>query len=83
MGIGLGVLLIVAGAILAFAVDATVSGINLKLVGWILIAAGILVILLSLLIFMPRARRSRTSAVTTDEFGRQTYTERDNRIDGV
>jgi hypothetical protein len=40
MGIGAGILLIVIGAILTFAVDATVTGINLDVVGWILMLAG-------------------------------------------
>ena len=40
MGIGAGILLIVVGAILTFAVDATVTGVNLEVVGWILMLAG-------------------------------------------
>ena len=83
MGIGLGILLIVAGAILAFAVDTSVSGVDLHLIGWILMGAGVLVILLSLLIFMPRTRRARSTSVTTDPLGRQSVTERDDRIGGV
>jgi len=83
MGIGFGVLLIVAGAVLAFAVNASVSGVDLHLIGWILMGAGVLVILLSLLVFMPRTRRARSTAVTTDQYGRQAVTERDDRISGV
>jgi Domain of unknown function (DUF6458) len=83
MGIGVGVVLIVIGAILAFAVSASVSGIDLVLIGWILMGAGVLVLLLSLLIFMPRTRRARSTAVTTDGAGRQIVTERDDRISGV
>jgi len=83
MGIGLGVVLIVVGAILAFAVSASVSGIDLVLIGWILMGAGVLVLLLSLLIFMPRSRRARSTAVTTDSAGRQVVSERDDRISGV
>jgi membrane protein implicated in regulation of membrane protease activity len=83
MGIGLGVLLIVAGAVLAFAVSASVSGVDLQLIGWILMGAGVLVIVLSLVIFMPRTRRARSTAVSTDQFGRQSVTERDDRITGV
>ena len=41
MGIGVGILLIVVGAILTFAVDATVAGLNLDVVGWILMLAGV------------------------------------------
>ena len=40
MGIGIGVFLLALGAVLAFAVDASVSGIELNVVGWILMIAG-------------------------------------------
>jgi hypothetical protein len=41
MSIGVGIFLIVVGAILTFALDATVAGINLDVVGWILMLAGV------------------------------------------
>lgn len=41
MGIGVGIFLIALGAILTFAVDWTVGGLDLKAVGWVLIAAGV------------------------------------------
>jgi hypothetical protein len=40
MGIGVGIFLIVVGAILTFAVDATLAGLDLNVVGWILMLAG-------------------------------------------
>lgn len=40
-GIGVGIFLIVVGAILTFAVHATVAGLDLKVVGWILMLAGV------------------------------------------
>ncbi len=40
MGIGVSVFLIAIGAILAFAVNVAVSGLDLSTVGWILMAAG-------------------------------------------
>jgi Na+/proline symporter len=83
MGLGVGIFLIAVGAILAFAVKATVSGLDLVMIGWILMGAGVLVMLLSALIFMPRTRRARSTAVTTDQYGRQAVTERDDRISGV
>jgi len=48
MYIGLGIFLLVVGAILTFAVSASVSGIDLALIGWILMAGGALAIILSL-----------------------------------
>lgn len=83
MGIGLGVFLIIAGAVLAFGVKAQISDFDLTTIGYILMGGGVLVILLSLLIFMPRTRRTRSTAITTDPYGRQAVTERDDRISGL
>jgi hypothetical protein len=41
MGLGVSIFLIAAGAILAFAVNATVSGVDIHAVGWILMIVGI------------------------------------------
>lgn len=50
MGLGVGVFLVAAGAILAFAVniDTASTGVNLHTVGWILLGVGALGILLSM-----------------------------------
>jgi hypothetical protein len=58
--IGLSLLLMAVGAILAWAVNATVTGIDLKVVGAILMVVGLLGLVLSLLFwasFAPFARR--------------------------
>jgi hypothetical protein len=47
MGLGTSIFLIAVGAILAFAVNATVQGLNIVAVGWILIGVGALGVLLS------------------------------------
>jgi len=49
MGMGVSLLLIAAGAILVWAVDVTVSGLELVTVGWILLAVGAVGALLSLI----------------------------------
>jgi hypothetical protein len=49
MGLGVSILLIAAGAILAFAVNATVSGVDIHAVGWILLIVGILGAVLSMI----------------------------------
>jgi hypothetical protein len=51
MGIPVSILLIAGGAILAFAVTGTTSGINIHAVGWILIAAGLIGLVLSLIMW--------------------------------
>ncbi len=83
MGIGLGIFLIIVGAVLAFGVKASLSDFDLTTIGFILMGGGVLVILLSLLVLMPRTRRARSTAVSTDSLGNQSVTERDDRISGI
>jgi len=49
MGIGVSLFLIAVGAILAFAVNAAVDGLELDTIGWILMGVGALGVLLSLI----------------------------------
>ncbi|WFE39181.1 DUF6458 family protein [Micromonospora sp. WMMD998] len=48
MGIGTSIFLIAVGAILTFALNATVGGVDLDIVGWILMAAGVVGLILTL-----------------------------------
>ena len=48
MGIGASLILIAIGAILIWAVDAEISGLDIDVVGWILLIVGIVGALLSL-----------------------------------
>lgn len=57
MGIGTSIFLIALGAILKFAVSATVSGISLATVGTILIVLGIVGLLISMVFLMQAGRR--------------------------
>jgi Domain of unknown function (DUF6458) len=66
MGIGVSLLLIAAGAILVWAVDVTVSGVELVTIGWILLAVGAIGVLFSLIFWSswggfggPADRRAR------------------------
>ncbi|MCW2673794.1 MAG: hypothetical protein JWP14_2383 [Frankiales bacterium] len=68
MGIGASVFLLAVGAILAFAVDYSVNGVDLNVVGWILMAAGVIGLFTTTLIFGRRDRVvGTTSAPTTEE----------------
>jgi hypothetical protein len=60
MRIGGGIFLMALGAILAFAVRDNISAVDLTLVGYILLGAGLLVTVLSLIF----ANRGRTSVAT-------------------
>ncbi len=48
MGMGVSLLLVAVGAVLVWAVNATVSGIEIHTIGWILLAVGAIGALLSL-----------------------------------
>lgn len=67
MGIGLGIFLMAVGAILAFAVHTTVAGLDIRVVGAILMAAGFLSVALTMLFFAPRRRSTivETHAVSS------------------
>jgi len=77
MGIGAGVFLIAVGAILTFALDVSVSGINLDVVGIILMVAGLVGIAVDLAIFAPRRRGYRDTAVADPAYGSRTVVERE------
>ena len=49
MGFGVSLLLIAAGAILAFAVEADVSGLNIHTIGWIVLGVGVVGLILSMI----------------------------------
>jgi hypothetical protein len=58
MGIGVSIFLLAVGAILAFAVNVSVAGLDIAVIGYILMAAGILGLILTLVIWGPRNRRA-------------------------
>ncbi|MGC5017600.1 DUF6458 family protein [Micromonospora sp. DT47] len=63
MGIGMSIFLLAVGAILTFALDASVGGVNLDVVGWILMAAGVLGLIMFTVVWGGRRRQ----VVTTTE----------------
>lgn len=62
MGIGVSVFLLAIGAILTFAVEAEISGLDIRVVGVILMVAGAIGLLLTMLVF----GRDRGTAVTEE-----------------
>ncbi|GAA3902415.1 DUF6458 family protein [Microbacterium invictum] len=65
MGIGTGIVLFVIGAILVFAVNVEVEWVNLDMVGYILMGAGVVVFLIAI-ILMVRRRTTQSVTHTTD-----------------
>jgi hypothetical protein len=66
MSIGLGVVLFVIGAILAFALNFQVDWVNLDLVGYILMGAGVVVFLIGIVLLARRRRTIATSHTSVD-----------------
>ena len=68
MGIGASVFLLAVGAILAFAVDYSVNGLDINVVGFILMAAGVIGLFATTMIFGRRDRVvTSASAPVTEE----------------
>ena len=59
MGIGAGIFLLAAGAILAFAVSDRISGVDLTMVGYILMGVGALGLILVVALSQSRGRTTR------------------------
>ena len=70
MSIGVGIFLMVLGAILAFAVEATTPGINLNTLGIILLLTGLIAVLYSLLFWSKLSPWGRHRAVARRRSGR-------------
>jgi nitrate/nitrite transporter NarK len=63
MGIGAGIFLLAVGGILAFGVTDRISGVDLTVVGYILMGAGALGLALVMLLNGQRSRSSHTTVV--------------------
>lgn len=66
MGIGLGIFLIVVGAVLAFAVTDGIAGVDLTLVGYISLAAGVIALVAALIVNGQRTHTSHRTVVEGD-----------------
>lgn len=64
MSIGVGVFLLVVGAILTWAVNFSLAGIDIHMIGLIFLAAGLLTTLISLVVLI---RGRRATAVVTEQ----------------
>jgi hypothetical protein len=67
MGIGSGIALFVIGAILVFAINVDTGGyVDLDLIGYILMGAGVVVFVISLILVMRRRRTESTTRSAVD-----------------
>ncbi len=80
MSIGLGIFLFVVGAILAFAVNVSVEWVNLDLIGYLLMGAGVVIAIIGIAL-LARSRRAVTTERTITTAG-ETVAERSTRVSG-
>jgi len=73
MGIGVSIFLIAVGAILAFAVEYEVGGVDIQVIGFILMAVGLIGLIMTAFIFGPRSRTAGRGDVVEE---RRTYDDR-------
>ena len=66
MYIGLSIFLIAVGAILTFATDFAVAGLNIEAVGIILMVVGVLGLIADVIIWGPRRRRVSADSVVRE-----------------
>ena len=69
MGIGLGIFLLVVGAVMSFAVRDSWSAVDLTMIGYIFMGAGALAVILALVMNQQRANTSHTAVVEHRETG--------------
>jgi hypothetical protein len=67
MGIGVSLILIAVGAILAFAVNAEVSGLEIETIGWILLVVGVAGALISMIFWSSWGGFHRRETVVREE----------------
>ncbi|MHB1234977.1 MAG: DUF6458 family protein [Microbacteriaceae bacterium] len=79
MGIGTGIFLFVVGAILAFAVNVSVSWVNLGLIGDILMIAGVVTFIISLILVLKK--RSSVETVRHIDGSGDRVVQRESRSD--
>jgi hypothetical protein len=63
MGIGVSIFLIAVGAILAFAVNYDISGLDIAVVGYILMIVGVIGLIMTAFIWGPRRTATRGDVV--------------------
>jgi hypothetical protein len=81
MGIGTGIFLFVVGAIVAFALSFQIPGVDLHLIGYLLMGAGVVVFLISLILVTRKRSTVSTTRTAVDPTGNERITTQENRGD--
>ncbi len=83
MSLGTGIFLVVVGAILSFALDVQVAWIDLRLVGYILMAAGVVVLIIGIALLARRRRSVATTRTAVDPATGERITRRTDESDDI
>ena len=81
MSIGVGIFLFVVGAVLTFALNVSLDWIDLDLVGYLFMGAGIVVVIIGLIMLMRRRSSVVTERSAVDSASGERVTERASKID--
>lgn len=81
MSIGFGIFLFAIGAILAFAVNVSLEWIELSTIGYILMAAGVVTVIIGVALMMRRRSAVTTERSGVDAASGERVTRRESSID--
>jgi hypothetical protein len=81
MGIGSGIFLFVVGAILAFAVNVQLAAIDLHLIGYLLMGAGVVVFLISIILVTRKRSTVSTTRTAVDPAGTEKIVSQETKGD--
>ena len=82
MSIGLGIFLFVVGAILTFAVNVTVDWVNLDLIGYLLMGAGVVITIIGIALLARSRRAVTTERTVVDPATGDRVAQRSTKISG-
>lgn len=83
MGIGSGIFLFVVGAIVAFALNFNVSSVNMHLIGSLLMGAGVLIFLISLVAEFKKRSSNVTTRTSVDSARGEKVVEQEKKSDSL
>jgi uncharacterized membrane protein len=83
MSIGLGIFLLVVGAIMVFALNVTVEWMDIELVGYILMGAGAVIVLLGIVLLTRKRSSITTTRSAVDPASGEQVTSQKNSVDDI
>ncbi|KGJ77565.1 hypothetical protein GY21_07245 [Cryobacterium roopkundense] len=83
MSIGLGIFLFVVGAVLVWALNVSVTWIDLDFVGYIMMGAGAIIFVIGLIYMFRKHSTVSTVRTIADPANGQQVTRKENSVDGL